>query len=338
MRKWTLVLVVLVVAVFLFSGACFGQGEEEFYTPDPATQVGPGQTTIPPTPPAPQPPQFAPNGVPAGAPGCDELPLGESGEDHVRAARLVLSGAFAPRNHSHHGSRGPRGLPGKNGRDGRDGRDAVPVVPPAVPGPTASATTAAPSAATGGAGMVPGLNIPWSWLIWAAIIITIAVLARNAARSAARREERMVNNAPALVAVQRHAMQLPAVPAPIGPSEGDSLAIHRDGYGNISGIERHRWPVRAERPDVRVGLQPGEGAITVGPGEARMFQVPPLPNHGQVQPQRGNGPAADAAAGRPRRNGNNGATTRRVETAEPAPEGAGQAAVEAVRNNGQAGH
>jgi len=199
---------------------------------------------------------------------------------------------------------------------------------PAVPGPTASATTAA-MAATGGIGMIPGLGIPWSWVIWAAIIITIVVLARNAARSMARREERMVNNAPALVAVQRHSMELPRPPAAIGPSEGDSLAIHRDGYGNISGIERHRWP---SRPEVRTGLRPGDGVLAVGEGHVNMYQVPPVA--GQERTQRGNGPAADAAAGRTtRRNG--GTTTRRVaETTEPAPAGAGEAAVEAVKRNG----
>jgi len=325
MGKWASLMCLVTLAVLMTASLAFGQ--DPYFEENPSATAGPAQQLGPDIWPT------APNGLPAGAPGCDEQPLGKSLEDNQEASYLVLSGKVkgeqGPR--GSRGSRGPTGPRGPQGPTGTSGNQTQTVlvvlpsgqivaasgsgVPPqttpdkssaengggasALPKADATAKTAPASGAMGESSMF----VPW-WLIALILAlmagIILAVLARNAMRSAARREERRENNAPAIVAANRMAQQLPAVPDPQGPSSGESMGIHRDSNGMITGIERHRWPVRTEVQQ----LAPGQAIATInaagqiGLHQAEFTPQPQLHLHVHGLPQPGGNAVAIATAGR----------------------------------------
>ncbi len=279
MGKWTLVALMCLMVVLLACPLAFGQ---EMYGSQPVATANPGQLI--------QSPQGAPQvTAPAQSPITVTQTVNTGGSTAAgHAGRNGRNGANGAA-----GRDGREGLNGRDGRDGLNGRDAS-VLYVGQNGQFAAASGNVILTPVPTQSLIQG--IPNGWLLFGIIVIALAILGRNAIRSWARREERRENNAPAIVAANRISMELPAVPDPIGPSEGESMAIHRDSSGVITGIERHRWPLRTAVHQ----LAPGQAVATInhaGQISVQQADFPPQPEmhlhlHGLPQP----GPGAVAIA------------------------------------------
>jgi len=328
MGKWCLMSLV-VLAVLMCTSLAFGQeANPQFYVPDPSSQLGPdvgppqgagGQ----PVQPAPQPeaqPQ-APTSIQVG-----------SATVSIQAGQIVIQGPIQQSGGGRKGHSGGRG----------HGRKAIKTAglttaevqalvrrelqgyakatdiqrlekkldefirsaAPAVPGPTPT-TTAASTAAMGGSAMwIPGVP-NWLTLVAAAVILYLIFRPRHAPGP--------VRTFAQDVAGYGDAADLRGQPDNVGPAEGEESQTLFTPDGGVIRRKR-RWPARNSYTTL------GEGETAIVEGDGRTRTVRGMTREREERPQRGNGPAADAAAGR---------TTR-----QPAPGGAGQAAVEAVKRNG----
>jgi len=346
----SLVVLVALLAVLMTATLAFGQeANPQFYVPDPSSQLGPdvgppgagGQ-------PAPKPeaqPQ-APTSIQVG-----------SATVTIQAGQILIQGPVQQQSgggrKGHSGGRGHgrkavktaglttaevqalvrRELQGyaKASDIQRVERKLDALIArstaPAAPGPTASATTAASTAAMGGTGTmmwIPGVP-NWLTLVAAAVILYLIFRPRHTPGP--------VRTFAQDVAGYGDAADLRGQPDNVGPAEGEESQTLFTPDGGVIRRKR-RWPARNSYTTL------GEGETAIVEGDGRTRTVRGMTREREEHPQRGNGPAADADAGRTRRNGNGnrrngGTTTRRVaETTEPAPGGAGEAAVEAVKRNG----